>query len=212
MSEWHQPAAELDARIARALYGLDAPPRDPPPVPADLADLIPPLAALRPAAVLVGLVDRGRGTQVILTRRTEALAHHPGQVAFPGGRHDAADAGLLQTALREAWEEIALSPEHALPLGYIDPLPTFTGFLVLPVVARVSPRHVSKPEPGEVAEVFEVPLEFLMDPSNLRVEHGVLAGRPRQTWRFDFAGQRIWGATAAMLLNLRDRLRAASED
>ncbi len=209
MSDWVQPALELDARIARALHALDAPPRALPEIPADLSDLIPPISTLRPAAVLVGLVDRGSGTQVILTRRTEALAHHPGQVAFPGGRHEARDAGLLQTALREAYEEIALHPNHAVPLGYIDPLPTFTGFLVLPVVARVSPQHVSRPEPGEVAEVFEVPLGFLMDPLNLQIEHAQVAGRPRQTWRFDFGGQRIWGATAAMLLNLRDRLRAS---
>lgn len=208
MSEWARPPGELDARIAPALHALDAPPQTLPELPGDLADLIPPIATLRPAAVLVGLIDRGAGTQVILTRRTEALAHHPGQVAFPGGRQDVRDAGLLQTALREAQEEIALDPEHAVPLGYIDPLPTFTGFLVLPVVARISPLHVSRPEPGEVAEVFEVPLGFLMDPHNLHIEHTQLAGRPRQTWRFDFGGQRIWGATAAMLLNLRDRLGA----
>lgn len=208
MSEWRQPAATVDARIATALYPLDAPPTRVPGIPPDLADLIPPLDQLRPAAVLVGLVEREGETRVILTRRTESLAHHPGQVAFPGGRQDARDAGLLQTALREAHEEISLRGEHVRPLGFIDPLPTFTGFVVLPVIARVSTDHVSRPEPGEVAEVFEVPLEFLMDPRSLQIEHAQLAGRSRQTWRFEFAGQRIWGATAAMLINLRDRLAA----
>jgi 8-oxo-dGTP pyrophosphatase MutT (NUDIX family) len=208
VSEWRAPAEVLDARIRRALYALAAPPTAPPKVPEDLRDLIPPLERLRPAAVLLGLVDRGEGSRVILTRRTEALAHHPGQVAFPGGRQDPRDPGLLATAIREAQEEIALDPAHVDPLGFIDRLPTFTGFLVLPVVARVSPLHVSRPEPGEVAEVFEVPLDFLMDPANLRTERGELAGRSRQTWRFDYAGQRIWGATAAMLINLRERLSA----
>jgi 8-oxo-dGTP pyrophosphatase MutT (NUDIX family) len=206
--EWAAPADRLDARIARSLHGLSAPPTAPPRIPEDLRDLIPPLELLRPAAVLLGLVDRGEGSRVILTRRTEALAHHPGQVAFPGGRQDARDPGLLETAIREAHEEIALDPAHVQPLGYIDPMPTFTGFLVLPVVARVSPLHQSRPEPGEVAEVFEVPLAYLMDPANLRIERAELAGRARQTWRFDYAGQRIWGATAAMLINLRDRLQA----
>lgn len=209
VSEWARPAAELDARIIRALHALHEPPAAHPRVPDDLVDLIPPLDQLRPAAVLVGLVERAGETRVILTRRTEALAHHPGQVAFPGGRRDPRDSGLLQTALREAQEEISLRQEHVQPLGFIDPLPTFTGFMVLPVVARVSTAHVSRPEPGEVAEVFEVPLAFLMDPRNLQVEHAQLAGRRRQTWRFDFAGQRIWGATAAMLINLRERLYGA---
>lgn len=208
VSEWTRSAAEVDARIVPALHALHLPPTDLPTVPADLADLIPPLDQLRPAAVLVGLVERAGETRVILTRRTEALAHHPGQVAFPGGRRDPRDAGLLQTALREAREEISLRFEHVRPLGYIDPLPTFTGFLVLPVVARVASEHVSHPEPGEVAEVFEVPLAFLMDPRNLQIEHAQLAGRRRQTWRFDFGGQRIWGATAAMLINLRERLQS----
>lgn len=207
MFDWGRSPAELDARIASALHALDKPPTGLPNIPADLADLFPSVERLRPAAVLVGLVDRGGGTQVILTRRTEGLAHHPGQVALPGGRQDPDDADLTQTALREAHEEIGLIPGHARPLGYIDPLPTVTGFLVLPVVARVSPLHVSHPEPGEVAEVFEVPLAFLMDPGNLHRDSTQVAGRQRQTWRFDFAGQRIWGATAAMLLNLRERLR-----
>ncbi len=207
MSDWSAPPELLDRRIARALHALTAPPTDPPRIPETLRDLIPPPERLRPAAVLLGLVDRGDGSRVILTRRTEALAHHPGQVAFPGGRQDARDPRLLDTAIREAHEEIALDPVHVQPLGYIDPMPTFTGFLVLPVVARVSPLHRSRPEPGEVAEVFEVPLGFLMDPANLRIERAELAGRMREAWRFDYAGQRIWGATAAMLINLRDRLQ-----
>ena len=206
MSEWPRSPCDLDAWVAAALHPLAQPPQKPLPVPAELLDLIPPASRLRRAAVLVGLVDRGQGTQVILTRRTEGLSNHPGQVAFPGGRFDPADASLLDTALREAKEEIALARQHVRPLGYIDPLPTFTGFLVLPVVARVAAAHVSMPDPHEVAEVFEVPLRFLMDPSSVAIERSQLAGRSRPTWSFEFGGQRIWGATAAMLVNLRERL------
>lgn len=206
MFEWPSSAADVDAWISAALHPLARPPQKSLPVPAELQDLIPPASSLRSAAVLVGLVERGQGTQVILTRRTEGLSNHPGQVAFPGGRHDPADASLLDTALREALEEIALAPQHVRPLGYIDPLPTFTGFLVLPVVARIAAAHVSRPDPHEVAEVFEVPLRFLMDPASVAVERLQLAGRSRETWSFQFGGQRIWGATAAMLVNLRERL------
>lgn len=196
----------LDRALMRALYPLQSPPQQPLELPEELRDLIPPLPQLRPAAVLVGLVDRGAGSRVILTRRTEGLAHHPGQVAFPGGRRDPGDTDLVATALREASEEIGLHLQHVRPLGYIDPLPTFTGFMVWPILARVASDHASRPEPGEVAEVFEVPLDFLLDPANRGVHEAALRGRLRRTWRFDYEGRCIWGATAAMLVNLTDRL------
>jgi len=206
VSDWRLPPQALDGRIAPALHPLDQPPSRRIDVPPDLRDLIPADDLLRPAAVLIGLVDRGQGSAVILTRRTEALSQHPGQVAFPGGRRDEGDTTLVATALRESAEEISLLGEHVTPLGYIDPLPTFTGFLVFPVVARVSAAHLSVADPREVAAVFEVPLDYLLDPDNVLIESALLQGRARRTWRFDYAGQRIWGATAAMLLNLRERL------
>lgn len=206
MSEWPSAPDAVDAWISGALHPLARPPQKALLVPLELRDLIPPAPRLRRAAVLVGLVDRGQGTHVILTRRTERLSNHPGQVAFPGGRHDPSDASLLDTALREALEEIALARQHVRPLGYIDPMPTFTGFLVLPVIARVAAEHVSLPDPHEVADVFEVPLRFLMDPANVHIERSEFAGRSRPIWSFQFGGQRIWGATAAMLVNLRERL------
>jgi 8-oxo-dGTP pyrophosphatase MutT (NUDIX family) len=196
----------LDARLIRVLQPLEAPPSLPLQPPEPLRELIPPGVVLRPAAVLVGLVDRGSGSQVILTRRHEGLNHHPGQVAFPGGRQDPADPSLLHTALREAQEEIALALAHVRPLGFTDPMPTLTGFVVLPVVARIDPAHASRPDPREVAAVFEVPLDFLMDEGNARREELRIGGRRRQIWSFEFGGERIWGATAAMLVDLGRRL------
>jgi 8-oxo-dGTP pyrophosphatase MutT (NUDIX family) len=171
----------------------------------DLADLLP-SGPLKQAAVLVGLVPRRQGTQVLLTRRTEALRNHGGQVGFPGGRIEASDQDPVAAALRESYEEVALASGQAQVLGYLDPFVTITAFRVMPVVAAVDPAFVPVPEPGEVAEVFEVPLDYLMDPHNLRrieVEH---QGRIRHVFEYDWPEQRIWGATAAILFNLRSRL------
>jgi 8-oxo-dGTP pyrophosphatase MutT (NUDIX family) len=196
----------LSERLRARLYPLHAPPGEPIAVPEDLADLIPPRAQLREAAVLVGLVERVGGHRVLLTRRSERMSNHPGQVAFPGGRCDPQDRGPLGAALREAHEEIALHPGEVSPLGFMDCLPTFTGFLVTPVVAFVDPAHRPVPNPGEVEHVFEVPLDFLLDERNVRIERREWMGRMRATYRYDWDGERIWGATAAMLLNLRQRL------
>lgn len=177
----------------------------------ELEGLLPADAALVDAAVLVPLVRREE-IAVLLTRRTDGLRHHAGQVSFPGGRVDAGDAGPLDTALREAHEEIGLPPAQAQLLGYLDPLATVTGFRVLPVVARIPADFVPHPEPGEVAEVFEVPLAWLMAPENLaRIAIG-FGGRARRVLEFRrhdaHPEQRIWGATASILLNLRERLAA----
>lgn len=205
------PAAPVEAqylfeRLRACLYPLHAPPSEPIALPEDLADLIPPRAQLREAAVLVGLVERPSGYRVLLTRRSERMSNHPGQVAFPGGRCDPQDQGPLGAALREAHEEIALPPGLVRPIGFMDSLPTFTGFLVTPVVALVDAAHQPVPNPGEVERVFEVPLDFLLDTANVRIERREWMGRVRATYRYDWAGERIWGATAAMLLNLRQRL------
>jgi len=159
------------------------------------------------AAVLVGLVMRDGGPQVLLTRRTDDLRHHAGQVSFPGGRIEPHDGGPAAAALREAEEEVGLSAAHVTPLGYLDPLLTITGFRVTPVVGCIAPDYQARPDPGEVAEVFEVPLSHLLDPANLVRQNLEYRGRLRQVLEFRYPAQRIWGATAMMLLNLRERLQ-----
>lgn len=175
----------------------------------ELADLLPLDAALVDAAVLVPLVQRD-ALNVVLTRRIDELRHHAGQVSFPGGRVDATDADPVAAALREAQEEIGLAPAQAQLLGFLDPLATLTGFRVLPVVARIAPDFVAVPEPGEVAEVFEVPLAWLLAPDNLQRIDIDYRGRTRQVLQYrrheDAVEQNIWGATASILYNLRERI------
>ena len=200
-------APVLPDAVARALHPLDAPPAGPAWNLAELADLLPDAgAALRPAAVLVGLIDRGAGTQVLLTRRTQALRHHAGQISFPGGRIEATDADPVAAALREAAEEVGLSPAHARALGYLDPFATITGFHVYPVVAAIDAAFAARPDPGEVDEAFELPLAFLLDPANVRELQVDFRGHRRTVLEFEHASYRVWGATAAMLVNLRQRL------
>jgi len=179
----------------------------------ELTGLIAPEAAMREAAVLIGLIDRPGGQHVLLTRRTEGLRQHAGQVSFPGGTVDAQDADALSAALREAREEIGLPPGKVAPIGYLDPLATISGYRVLPVVARVAPDFVPIPQPAEVAAVFEVALDFLLDPGNLRETGWMVKGRVRHVLEFaeypGAPGQRIWGVTASILFNLRQRLAQA---
>lgn len=193
-------------RIPHALHPLDRPPPGPGWNHAELADLLPAEAALRQAAVLVPLVERAAGPQVLLTRRTEVLRYHPGQIAFPGGRIEPADPDPVAAALREAREEVGLGDGASSPLGYLDPFVTITGFHVFPVVARVAGDFIATPDPSEVAEAFEVPLDWLLDPANAHSVDIEFQGRPRRVLEFRHRGYRIWGATAAMLVNLRRRL------
>lgn len=196
--------------LARALHPLGGPPTlrgwnvD------ELHGLLEPDAALREAAVLVGLVPRAAGLHALLTRRTDTLRHHAGQVSFPGGRIEPSDGGPLQAALREAYEEIGLPASKAEPIGYLDPLATITGYRVTPVVALLDPGFVPVAEPGEVAEIFEAPLDFLMQPGNLRQVDIEFQGLMRHVLEYEILAtaptHRIWGATASILLNLRDRL------
>ena len=168
------------------------------------------------ASVLVPLVLRGDPT-VLLTQRTDHLTHHPGQISFPGGRAESSDVDAAATALREAREEIGLEAEHVEVLGAMPTYTTGTGFVVTPVVGLVQPDTGLRVDPFEVAAVFEVPLAFLMDPSNHRHHAIEVAGVKRQfvsmPWQgADVQGREqeffIWGATAAMLRNLY-RLLAA---
>ncbi|HCV96253.1 MAG TPA: CoA pyrophosphatase [Stenotrophomonas sp.] len=146
------------------------------------------------------------GAQVILTRRTETLRQHGGQVGFPGGRTEPDDRDAVAAALRESQEEIALLPTQVQVLGYLDPFVTITGYRVMPVVAVIDPAFVAVPQPEEVAEVFEVPLAYLMEPANLHQVEIDHRGRIRHVLEYAWPGQRIWGATAAILYNPRRRL------
>ncbi|MFO1143574.1 MAG: CoA pyrophosphatase [Amaricoccus sp.] len=162
---------------------------------------------LRPASVLVPLVERGPRLQLMLTRRAAILKHHPGQVAFPGGKQDPGDPTPLAAALREAREEIGLDPATVEVLGALDPHETVTAFLVTPFVALVPPDFRPVPERGEVDEVFEVPLAFVLDPANLQVHGRRWQGRMRHYYVIPYGPHYIWGATARMLKNFSDRMR-----
>lgn len=163
-------------------------------------------APLMNAAVLVAVTDRAE-PGVILTQRTDTLSRHPGQVAFPGGRIDPGDSGPIDAALREAEEEIALPRDRVTVIGEADRYRTVTGFEVTPVIGLVPPDLILIPSAAEVAQVFEVPLDFVLDTAN-HVEATVeWQGRNRHYYEINWDGHRIWGATAAMIVNLSRRLR-----
>ncbi len=157
---------------------------------------------LVPAAVLVPLVERKDGLTALLTQRTNHLAHHPGQVSFPGGHVDPDDDNPEETALRETEEEVGLHRRHICVLGRLDQYRVRTGFSVTPVVGLVTPPFDIKPDDFEVAEVFEVPLAFLMDPGNHECHSREYQGETRNFYAMPYNGYYIWGATAGMLVNL----------
>lgn len=158
------------------------------------------------AAVLVPLVERPAGLTVLLTRRAAHLKAHPGQISFPGGRVEASDAGPWEAALREAREEIGLPPEHASLAGYLRDHLVLTGFLITPAVAFVRPDFELRLDLTEVDDAFEVPLEFVLDPANRVERKRVYAGHAFTTYDIPYGERHIWGATAAMLLNLAAQL------
>jgi 8-oxo-dGTP pyrophosphatase MutT (NUDIX family) len=166
--------------------------------------VLPPGRTLRPAAVLIGVL----GDTVILTKRASHLKHHPGQIALPGGKIDAGDAGAEAAALREAREEVGLDPGNVEVLDALPVHETVTGYTVTPVLARVRAEFRAVPEAGEVSDVFRVPLDFLMDARNYRVEGRRWRGMRRNYFVVPFGPYYIWGATARILKSLADRVQA----
>jgi 8-oxo-dGTP pyrophosphatase MutT (NUDIX family) len=200
--------ARLNREVTPVLTDLEAPVR----IRGDL-DLDPALwdkagvKATKPAAVLVPVVARPEPA-VLLTLRTADLKSHSGQIAFPGGKIDAGDTSPQAAALREAHEEIGLDEKFIEPIGYLDLYLTFSGFRILPLVARIDPDYQLKISPSEVADAFEVPLEFLMSPGNHQRLKRDWKGIERQYYAMPFKDHYIWGVTAGILRNLYERIYA----
>jgi 8-oxo-dGTP pyrophosphatase MutT (NUDIX family) len=189
-----RPATGPVERAVRALT-------DPPTLPGwnhdELADLLGD-TPLIPAAVLVPLVRRDDEIAVLFTLRTSGMRTHAGQVSFPGGRIEPGDSDAAAAAVRETFEETGIDAPLLRPFGYLDCFETISGFGVTPVVAYVDPGFRLAPDPTEVAEVFEVPLAYLLDRRNVRRSRIDWRGRAREVFEYDYADRRIWGATAAM--------------
>ena len=208
-----RPFSAQDVR-SRALTRLHAsPPADRPERPewgdhVLAPDLLPPnvRSARRPAAVLVGIVARDEGATVLLTQRASHLRQHSGQIAFPGGKIDEGDESPVSAALREAREEIGLDHRHVEPLGFLDDYMTGTGFRIMPVVAILTPPFELTINRDEVDDVFEVPVEFLMEPANHLLHERETGGVARSFYAMPYGERYIWGATAGMLRNLYVRL------
>jgi 8-oxo-dGTP pyrophosphatase MutT (NUDIX family) len=159
----------------------------------------------KPAAVLVPVVMREEPT-LLLTERSAHLRQHSGQIAFPGGRVDPTDASILAAACREAREEIGLDEGFISPLGYLDAYLSTTNYLVMPVVARISPSYMLDLNPHEVADTFEVPLGFVMDPARHELHAREWKGRMRRYYAIPYQGRYIWGVTAGIIRNMYERL------
>jgi len=161
------------------------------------------------AAVLLPVVVRAEPA-LLFTRRTDTLARHSGQVSFPGGRCEPGDISPVETALRETFEETGIAPAFVTMAGYLDRYLTGTGFDIQPVVGVLADGFAVAPDPREVAEIFEVPLAFLCDPANRRRESREIGGATRSFYAFTYNEHEIWGATAAIIVNLAQRLDGIS--
>ena len=161
---------------------------------------------LRDAGVLIPVLETERGLRLILTKRSSALKHHPGQIAFPGGKVDETDDGAIAAALREAHEEIGLDPANVDVLGTLPTHETVTGFQVTPVLARVRAPFAPRPEPGEVEEVFEVPFDHVTNPDRFQIQSRLWRGERRHFYVVPYGPYYVWGATARILRGLANRL------
>jgi 8-oxo-dGTP pyrophosphatase MutT (NUDIX family) len=166
-------------------------------------------AALKPSAVLVPVLTYGESPRLLLTRRSETLRSHQGQISFPGGRRDEGDASYAAAALREADEEIGLPPEAVEIIGYLDDYPTMTGYRITPVVGLIAEPFTPKPHEGEVAEVLEVPLKEVLYSDRFRRTVISREGVTFPTYELYHGPHQIWGATAAILWELRLRVNGA---
>jgi 8-oxo-dGTP pyrophosphatase MutT (NUDIX family) len=197
LARGHDPRGRGDVVLERAVDGESAPAR---------------AASARaptPASVLVALVQYPDTMTLLLTQRTDHLAHHPGQISFPGGRLEEADDGdAITCALRETEEEIGLPRDRVTVLGRLDDYVTGTGFVITPVVGVIQPQLDLSPDPFEVAEIFEVPLTFVLDPDNHKLHRRIVEGRHRPFWAMTWEQRVIWGATAGILVNLSEVLAA----
>ena len=208
-------AEQVARRLAAAAPGLRrAPDLSPESLPRGDHDLndrhMYPALPLVSAAVLVPIVTHPAGLSVLFTLRTPHLSAHAGQVSFPGGRLEPGDADEAAAALRETAEEIGLRQDRIRLVGRLDTYVTRTGFRIYPLVGFVTPPLALVPDPQEVADVFEVPLDFLIDPANRRRESRLYQGRERFFWAIPYDGRYIWGATAGMVVNLSELLWSGS--
>ena len=170
---------------------------------------LPPSEPIMPAAVLVAVIERAGALSVLLTRRAERLARHAGQISFPGGRADPEDGTPQKTALREAEEEIGLPASQVEIVGRLDDYLVGTGYRITPVVGFVAAPPSFEADTREVAEVFEVPLPFVLEPANYRRDKMTIGGVERRFYVLPYEAYHIWGATAAILVNFRDVVRAS---
>ena len=202
---------------ARARLNFDVPPglTDPDLIPASgdqgtdrMLEILAREQPIRPAAVLIAVIDRPDPT-VLLTQRSAHLNDHAGQISFPGGKIDAADASPLDAALREAEEEVGLTRQFVDPIGYLDLYGTSFGFRILPTVAKVRPGFELRISPAEVDDAFEVPLAFLMDPVNHQLHSKEFRGMDRVYYAMPYGERYIWGATAGILRVLYERIYAS---
>ncbi|HVT36957.1 MAG TPA: CoA pyrophosphatase [Nevskiaceae bacterium] len=203
--------ADLEARLRRALHNTsEEPPRPISPIelPLNIDKLITPrlLNSLRPAAVLVPVIRRARELTVLFTLRAETLRAHKGQISFPGGRRDEEDTSAAANALREAQEETGLDPKLVEVVGYLDDYPTITRYRVTPVVGMVDGSASFTYDESEVAEVFEVPLSFLLKVENFERKAFTRSGVNVPFFELNYQRWRIWGATAGMLWNLAQKV------
>ncbi len=207
------------AAMRRHIFDIFASTRIPADVPGDAAAALQPAildawfkTPFRPAGVLIGLTEKRGELHMLLTERTHSVTDHPGQVAFPGGVAESCDSTLENTALREAEEEIGLAPRQVTVAGYLAAQPIITGYAVLPVVGFYDPTFTARCDPREVAGVFEVPLNFLLNENNRIPANRERNGITLKMYEFHFQGHRIWGATALMIGQFIAQLRGETDN